>query len=516
MKKILLASVGIASLHTGCALAADLPAKVYTKAPPVVATGFSWTGFYLSGGGGEGFLTDETNSVNATTGTSFTANTLTNSAHGAFGTVSAGYDYQFSNRIVGGVLANYDFSDIKGTYDTGGATDFFSPLGGGRKLDSSWAVGARAGWLVDPKTLTYFNGGYTQAHFTGMNLVDLGTAFPAGPGAISGHTYNGWFLGSGVETKLDFLPGNGWFARTEYRYARYDATTQPALTPAGAPFGIFAAPLALQTHPSVQTVRTELVYKFNTGGGAVSTYAPMPTKAPIMPVSWTGFYIGGGGGYGMADAFTTPVNSVTGTVLDSGANNGASGYFGSVSGGYDYQFNHNIVAGVLANYDFADIHGNSATHTSTFFFDPLGGNARLSSSWAVGARIGWLVTPKTLTYVNGGYTQARYDAMTLMDLGTSLPVFGGASVGAHTYGGWFLGSGVESKLDFLPGNGWFVRTEYRYADYGTATTAAVTTAGTPFTVGGVPLSMRSNPIVQTVRTELSYKFNWGGPVVAKY
>jgi outer membrane immunogenic protein len=54
-----------------------------------------------------------------------------------------------------------------------------------------------------------------------------------------------------------------------------------------------------------------------------------------------------------------------------------------------------------------------------------------------------------------------------------------------------------------------------YADYGAATTAAVTAAGTPF-IALVPLALRSDAVVQTVRTELSYKFNWGGPVVAKY
>jgi outer membrane immunogenic protein len=60
-----------------------------------------------------------------------------------------------------------------------------------------------------------------------------------------------------------------------------------------------------------------------------------------------------------------------------------------------------------------------------------------------------------------------------------------------------------------------VRTEYRYADYGSQTTPVTTTGGGPFVLT-VPTSLNIHPIVQTVRTELSYKFNWGGPVVAKY
>jgi outer membrane immunogenic protein len=147
---------------------------------------------------------------------------------------------------------------------------------------------------------------------------------------------------------------------------------------------------------------------------------------------------------------------VTNLPLNVGADSGGRGYFGTVSGGFDYQFNDKIVAGVLANYDFADIKGNMDTTAYEAFFNPIGGQSRLKDSWAVGARIGWLVTPQTLTYFNGGYTQARFDGMSLTDLALGLVPFAGpAFVGARTYDGWFLGSGIESKLNFLPGNGWF-------------------------------------------------------------
>ena len=52
MKKFLLATTALAAL-TGSAFAADLPARTYTKAPPV-AIAPSWTGFYIFGGGGGG------------------------------------------------------------------------------------------------------------------------------------------------------------------------------------------------------------------------------------------------------------------------------------------------------------------------------------------------------------------------------------------------------------------------------------------------------------------------------
>ena len=40
---------------------------------------------------------------------------------------------------------------------------------GTEKESSTWAVGGRAGVLVTPRFLTYFDGGYTQARFDGVN-----------------------------------------------------------------------------------------------------------------------------------------------------------------------------------------------------------------------------------------------------------------------------------------------------------------------------------------------------------
>src|ERR1700745_1687612 len=54
MKKILLATAALVALSVAPALAADLPARTYTKAPAIVAPIYNWGGFYigLNGGGG--------------------------------------------------------------------------------------------------------------------------------------------------------------------------------------------------------------------------------------------------------------------------------------------------------------------------------------------------------------------------------------------------------------------------------------------------------------------------------
>src|SRR4051794_41761522 len=62
MKKLLLATVALVALGaTVPALAADLAARPYTKAPPpVMAPIYNWTGFYIGGDGGGALGNDKT------------------------------------------------------------------------------------------------------------------------------------------------------------------------------------------------------------------------------------------------------------------------------------------------------------------------------------------------------------------------------------------------------------------------------------------------------------------------
>jgi outer membrane immunogenic protein len=110
--------------------------------------------------------------------------------------------------------------------------------------------------------LTYVSGGYTQAHW---NSVTYGSAaFPFGGAnfTTAGYDRSGWFIGAGDEVALtNWMPGLFW--KTEYRYAEYDrGDTQFFTLPALAPTNQFISE-RIKSH----TVRTELVWKFNFGGG---------------------------------------------------------------------------------------------------------------------------------------------------------------------------------------------------------------------------------------------------------
>jgi len=55
MKKVLLVTTSLIAISaTAPALAADLAARPYTKAPPMVAAIYDWSGFYIGINGGWG------------------------------------------------------------------------------------------------------------------------------------------------------------------------------------------------------------------------------------------------------------------------------------------------------------------------------------------------------------------------------------------------------------------------------------------------------------------------------
>jgi outer membrane immunogenic protein len=60
----------------------------------------------------------------------------------------------------------------------------------------------------------------------------------------------------------------------------------------------------------------------------------------------------------------------------------------------------------------------------------------------------------------------------------------------------------------------FMKTEYRAAYFGRETLPETFTPA--FGGGPTPDSLTFKPLVQTITTSLVYRFNWSGPVVAKY
>ena len=106
----------------------------------------------------------------------------------------------------------------------------------------------------------------------------------------------------------------------------------------------------------------------------------------------------------------------------------------------------------------------------------------MTDSWTAGGRGGYLVTPATLAYVLGGYTEAHF----------SLP-----PLAQHSdFGGWTVGAGMEANL----GGPLYLKGEYRYTqlDRQTLWSGTYTGYGT--------FNITDQPDVQTGRMMLVYKF----------
>jgi len=261
MKKVLLA-LSAAAAFSGSALAADLPARTYTKAPPPVVTP-SWTGFYIFGGGGGGIWSAD--SFSSVTGTGL-PNTIhqTVGGDGWFGTVGVGYDWQVNSGWVAGIFADGQFGGLRGTIQD---PDF--SVSGRINMQDAWAAGVRVGYLVAPNVLSYVNGGYSGSHWSGTELFDTFSGAPVG-GHTNSFNRNGWFIGGGVENNLDIfgLSAPGWFMKTEYRAAYYDTKAINELVDGSNAF----AGNDINFKPWVQTISTSLVYRFNWTGPVVAKY----------------------------------------------------------------------------------------------------------------------------------------------------------------------------------------------------------------------------------------------------
>jgi outer membrane immunogenic protein len=472
MKKMLLGSVALLALGT-VANAADLSAR-YTKAPPAVAPASNWTGFYIFGGGGYGlFEADQ----HPTTGGLATDVTTRVGGRGYFGTVGGGYDYQLTPSWVIGVFGDAQFGDIKGSL-----IDTFAATTGGLKNSANYAGGARLGYLIAPNALSYVNAGYSYGEFKGSTFSD---------GSVTGKSNrDGWFIGGGVENNLDLfgIRAPGVFLKTEYRVAEYDWKNSPYIAGPGVGSGV-------AFKPYVQTISTSLVYRFNSQVSTAPS-AAYYTKAARSPAyNWTGFYLNGGGGYGL---FEADQHSTTAGVTSSlGSRVGGRGYFGTVGGGYDWQLFPTWVVGVFGDAQFGDIKGSLVDLAN-------GGSSaslKIDTSYAAGARLGYLVAPNVLSYGNVGYSHADFKGTTFNN---------GAVIGSSHRDGWFIGGGVENNLDLfgISAPGWFMKTEYRVAEYDWKNSA--------FAAPAAPAGVAFKPYVQTVSTSLVYRFNWGAPVVAKY
>ena len=235
MKKFLLGTVALVALGaTAPALAADMAARPYTKAPAYAAPIYSWTGFYIGGHVGGAFGGSD-NNFNGLGGTN----------DGRFlGGVQVGADYQFAPNFVLGVEGQYSWLGSNNNTVVFGATGY-SYTNNQRALGS---VTGRVGYTWGPAML-YVKGGYAYSDNSETLLLGTtSTAFTLDTGHRDGYT-----VGAGLE----YMFAPNWSAKAEYMY--YDFGASRFVNPTQlVSFGTF--------RNDDHTVKVGLNYRFNVGG----------------------------------------------------------------------------------------------------------------------------------------------------------------------------------------------------------------------------------------------------------
>jgi outer membrane immunogenic protein len=219
--------------------------------------------------------------------------------------------------------------------------------------------------------------------------------------------------------------------------------------------------------------------------------------------NWTGFYLGAGGGLNslVSEVDAKPGSAVSSDPGAAGASAsfdglGASGGFGTLVIGGDYQLHPRVVIGAFGEYDFEDL-GSEATLNIPGNSLSAHADINVNGKASVGARIGYLVSPGTLLYVSAGYSRISLSDLKLTVTGSNPDIT--ATVNVPSLSGVFIGAGAETMLTERIS----VRGEFRYTDFGSGPVTLPTIDGTNLNDF---VSARLSPTMQEGRVTLNYRF----------
>ncbi len=216
------------------------------------------------------------------------------------------------------------------------------------------------------------------------------------------------------------------------------------------------------------------------------TYTKAPVYAPAPIFNWTGIYVGAhiGAAFGGDNGYATTLPGLTGS-------NREAAFLGGGQLGADYQFAPNWLVGIEGQ--ISGLSGSDRTFSNGI------DSFRDRSDWlaSITGRLGYTWGPG-LIYAKGGV--AFRDDNGLAATAGFLP-----AVASRESTGYTVGGGLEYM--FAPA--WSAKVEYQYYNFDT-TNVAFTTAGP------VARALSYKDDLHTVKVGVNYRFNWGGPVVAKY
>ncbi len=199
MKRSLLASTGLSAVLASSAFAAGGPAP------------YSWTGFYIGANVGALWSRDSVETITGfDLGLPGTGYTLGPS--GLLGGVQAGYNYQFSNFVLG-VEGDLVWSSAGGSQ---GPVFGYNGMSHSASLPFFADLRMRAGFAFD-RFLPYVTGGVVVADVhNNLDIVDFA------PPSIGRDEATGWVIGGGGEYAID----NHWSVKADYLFMQFPDVTR--------------------------------------------------------------------------------------------------------------------------------------------------------------------------------------------------------------------------------------------------------------------------------------------------
>jgi outer membrane immunogenic protein len=254
MKKVLLGAFGLLAFASAPAVAADLPARVYTKAPAVVAPIYNWSGFYIGINGGGGWAHkcwDITGVVGF--GPVVATPEGCHTASGGLVGGQVGYRWQSANWVFG-LEAQGDWANLKGS-NFSQLTAPFPVFTNNSKIDAIGLFTGQVGYAWN-NVLWYAKGGAAITHDKFYGQL-LGLTFDT-----ANETRWGGTVGTGIE--FGFAPN--WSVAVEYDHLFMGRRTDNLTFVA--PVGGFSRSESIKQDVDMVTARVN--YHF--GGPVVAKY----------------------------------------------------------------------------------------------------------------------------------------------------------------------------------------------------------------------------------------------------
>jgi outer membrane immunogenic protein len=235
------------------------------------------------------------------------------------------------------------------------------------------------------------------------------------------------------------------------------------------------------------------------GAAAPASAADMAVKAPPPPVvapiyNWSGFYIGGNGGWGESHNCLDFIPT-TGGIISGGCSDRSGGVAGGQLG-YRWQTG-GFVFGLEGQGDWADLSSSRVSLINPDFTT----RTRVDGIGLFTGQIGYAWNA-ALLYVKGGaaVTSNSFDVLTTV---------GNVDVASAGSTRWGAAVGVGGEYGFTPN--WSVGLEYDHLFMGNANNSF--SVVNPIVAGALN---RINQDVDMVTVRVNYRFDWGNSAIAHY